>query len=427
VNTCGLEGRSVDALLSLKKLSDRSKEQYLNSLRQFLVYSHQSPDALVRAAKRRPRAFEKQLLEFLDLKEREASAATAWMIRNAVKKFLGVNKVGGVDWARVDDFVPEKRKFGSDRAPTPEEIRAIMNVCDLRTRCLVLFLSSSGARVGALGYLKWRDVVEVEHEGERFARVTIYGGEREQYDTFVTPEAYGHLLQYRRIREGAGEKITPQSPVFVTQFNVEEPRMEKVRGLSVDGATSRLTRVLREANIRAVIHEGRKSKRFEWKQAHGFRKFFKTRMEMSGVRPIITEMLMGHGIGVSVSYMKPTESEMLQEYAKAIDALTIIGGKTMDRGGVLATIRREMLSTRYGEEEIKGMGDLSKLTTEQFVEVLNRKALGLKGSQKVVPAAEVRGLIEQGWEYVSQLPDGYTIVRLPRNGLGGGECPVIPS
>ena len=77
-----------------------------------------------------------------------------------------------------------------------------------------------------------------------------------------------------------------------------------------------------------------------------------------------------------------------------------------------------MLSTRYSEEEIKGMGDLSRMTTEQFVELLNKKALGLKGSQKVVPAAEVRALVEQGWEYVSQLPDGYTIVRLPRNGLG---------
>jgi hypothetical protein len=117
--------------------------------------------------------------------------------------------------------------------------------------------------------------------------------------------------------------VTPQSPVFVTEFSVEEPRMEKVRGLS------------------------------------------------------------------------------------------------MDEGGVRATIRKELLNTKY-TEEIRQMGDLSRMTVERFVEVLNRKSLGLNGwgSQKVVPAAEVRALIEQGWEYVSQLPDGYTIVRLPRNGLG---------
>lgn len=422
MNIYGLKGRSVDVLLSLKKLSDVSKEQYLNSLRLYLRHTGQEPDILVRAAKKRPKEFEKQLLEFLEIKERETSAATVWMIRNSVKKFLDVNKVGGVDWARIDDFVPEKRKFGNDRAPTVEKLRAIVNVSDLRMKCVVLFLSSSGARVGAIGYLKWQDVVEVEYEGVKFARVTIYSGEREQYDTFVTPEAYAHLLEYRRIREGAGEPVQSRSPVFVTEFDAQNPRMEKLRRLSVDGVKCRLAFLMKKAGLRGVIHEGRNSRRFEFKQAHGFRKFFKTRMEMSGVRPIITEMMMGHGIGVAGSYMKPTEREMLEEYAKAIDALTVFGtGQSINRGSVLATIRKEMLSTRYGEDEIREMGDLSKLTTERFVEVLNRKGLGLngKGSQKVVPAAEVRALVEQGWEYISQLPDGYTIVRLPRNGLGG--------
>ena len=65
-------------------------------------------------------------------------------------------------------------------------------------------------------------------------------------------------------------------------------------------------------------------------------------------------------------------------------------------------------------------GYLSRLTVEQFVEILDRKALGLngQGSQKVVPLSEVRAMVEQGWEYVSQLPDGYTIVRLPRPANG---------
>jgi hypothetical protein len=87
---------------------------------------------------------------------------------------------------------------------------------------------------------------------------------------------------------------------------------------------------------------------------------------------------------------------------------------------VLTTIRRKMLSVAYSEEEIARFGDLSKLSKEQFVEIVNRKALGLygKNSQKVVPASEVRAMVEQGWEYVSQLPDGYTIVRLPRPANG---------
>lgn len=57
-----------------------------------------------------------------------------------------------------------------------------------------------------------------------------------------------------------------------------------------------------------------------------------------------------------------------------------------------------MLSTKYSEGEIEEMGDLSKLTTEQFVAAPNRKSLGLngRGNQKVVQAGEVRGSSSKG-------------------------------
>jgi hypothetical protein len=88
---------------------------------------------------------------------------------------------------------------------------------------------------------------------------------------------------------------------------------------------------------------------------------------------------------------------------------------------VLAAIRREMLATRYSEEELGHLGDLSKLTTEQFVESLNRKALGPNGNghheQKVVPSGDVRKMVEEGWEYVAQLPDGGVVMRM----LGGSR------
>jgi hypothetical protein len=63
-------------------------------------------------------------------------------------------------------------------------------------------------------------------------------------------------------------------------------------------------------------------KRHEWKAAHGFRKFYKTRTEQV-MRPINVEITMGHNIGISASYYKPTEKEVLEDYLKAVDLLTI--------------------------------------------------------------------------------------------------------
>lgn len=56
---------------------------------------------------------------------------------------------------------------------------------------------------------------------------------------------------------------------------------------------------------------------------HGFRKFFTKQLVDSKLNPEIREMLLGHKIGLASAYYKPTEQEMLNEYLKALDLLTI--------------------------------------------------------------------------------------------------------
>ena len=56
--------------------------------------------------------------------------------------------------------------------------------------------------------------------------------------------------------------------------------------------------------------------------AHGFRKFYKTRAEQV-MKPINVEITMGHNIGLSSCYYKPMEKEVLEDYLKAVEFLTI--------------------------------------------------------------------------------------------------------
>jgi uncharacterized coiled-coil DUF342 family protein len=55
---------------------------------------------------------------------------------------------------------------------------------------------------------------------------------------------------------------------------------------------------------------------------HGFRKFFKTMAE-TRMSPANVEILLNHDIGVSSSYYKPIEQQLLKDYLQAIDLLTI--------------------------------------------------------------------------------------------------------
>jgi hypothetical protein len=58
--------------------------------------------------------------------------------------------------------------------------------------------------------------------------------------------------------------------------------------------------------------------------SYGFRKFWMNQaVNKAKMNPETREMLLGHRIGIASSYYRPTEDEMLTEFEKAIDALTI--------------------------------------------------------------------------------------------------------
>jgi hypothetical protein len=66
-----------------------------------------------------------------------------------------------------------------------------------------------------------------------------------------------------------------------------------------------------------------KRNRYEFQTDHGMRKWFKTRCEIAGMKSINIEKLMGHSIGISDSYYRVTENELLDDYLKAVPMLTI--------------------------------------------------------------------------------------------------------
>jgi hypothetical protein len=104
--------------------------------------------------------------------------------------------------------MPRGRRFASDRAPTIEEIRKIIEYPDRRIRCIVFTMASSGIRLGAWDYLKWGHIKPTYKNGEvTAATVRIYADEDEEYFTFITAEAYSSILDWMNFRMESGETI----------------------------------------------------------------------------------------------------------------------------------------------------------------------------------------------------------------------------
>jgi hypothetical protein len=80
-------------------------------------------------------------------------------------------------------------------------------------------------------------------------------------------------------------------------------------------------RALWAQGIRTELESGKR--RHEFQTDHGFRQWYKTQCEIAGMKPINIEKLMGHSVGISDSYYRATENELLDDYLKAIPVLTI--------------------------------------------------------------------------------------------------------
>jgi len=70
--------------------------------------------------------------------------------------------------------------------------------------------------------------------------------------------------------------------------------------------------------LRKKLDSGRKHHDFQ--ADHGLRRWFKTRCEISGMKPVNVETLMNHSVGISDSYYRATESDLLDDYLNAIDS-----------------------------------------------------------------------------------------------------------
>lgn len=126
-------------------------------------------------------------------------------------------------------------------------------------------------------------------------------------------------------RKACGENINHESWLMRNLWNVSTPRAKGFvtipKQLKSDGIKRLMERALWAQGIRKDLLQNKR--RHEFQANHSYRKWFKTRCELAGLRSIVVEILLSHSTGISDSYFRPTERELLEEYLKAADFLTI--------------------------------------------------------------------------------------------------------
>lgn len=94
---------------------------------------------------------------------------------------------------------------------------------DRRMKAIIFTMASSGIRLGAWDYLRWRDIEPLSKDGRIVAaKVTVYAGEEDEYFSFITPESFYELERWISYRKEAGEVIDKNTWAMRQLWNTKE-------------------------------------------------------------------------------------------------------------------------------------------------------------------------------------------------------------
>jgi DNA anti-recombination protein RmuC len=131
-----------------------------------------------------------------------------------------------------------------------------------------------------------------------------------------------------------------------------------------------MERAIWAQGLRKKLEPGKK--RHPYQANHSLRKWFKTRCEIAGMKPINIEKLMNHSTGISDSYYRATEQELLEDYLKAAEMLSIDNDKLSLQKQVVELTEKSREETYVirgklseKDEEIRSMKeDLSSMRSQ---------------------------------------------------------------
>jgi hypothetical protein len=139
--------------------------------------------------------------------------------------------------------------------------------------------------------------------------------------------------------------------------------------------TAFIHRLIEKSNVRPRIPNS-KGARTDIMQCHGLRKYFKTNCIQAGMHPLYSEYVMGHRSGLTKSYFKPTDQELLEGNDKALGYVAAINDLTINEEYRLhkkiddLTKRKEEIELR----EIKHREELKSMREEmnqQFTQIMS--------------------------------------------------------
>jgi integrase len=331
----------VNYVSSLK--SPITRKAYVIRLKNYLRYPKISFSTFDELLKRDRRIIEQGVIDILiDMRYKlDLSFSAQNIFLCALTHFFSINDVT-INRKKIKKFMSDSENKYEYRSYTAEEIGRLLLTCDDRERAIILILSSTGMRVGAVHPLCLKDLKKwiIDEQGNYIYQIQVYSSSSKyRYYTFCTPECAVAIDSYLELRKRYGEKLikteTGWNPsnayLIIRAFNRKSFYFNPIpircrTTITTNIIVPKLEAIdLRQRKLPSnnSLPKANSHTRGDLHPCHSFRIFAITQMQRAKVDKTIREMLVNHSTGLDSVYYKASEEEIYLEYLKAIDNLTI--------------------------------------------------------------------------------------------------------
>ncbi len=402
---------------NVKRGSKKTADVYLRRLRAFCENNGKSPLELI---KMKEDDLYNLMLDFVS-SEQERGMADSYIHSSlkAVKSWLSFKRIFVLGKINLKG-TRHTPTLVDEQVPTQAQLRKVFLQATPRDRVCCVLMAHAGLRPRVIGDgndgLQLKDLPELQIHGDTvdFKHIpTIIRVRPElskaghKYMTFLSEEGCEYLREYLEGRIRKGEVLEPSSDLI-------SPKTAKKRFLSTTKIRDSVRHSLRAAGIqnrpyvlRAYFNTQLQIAESKGKMISSYRKFFfghKGDMEArySTAKGILTDEMM---------------NDMREAYRRS-QAFLQTTASAPDEDDRKLEFRRGMLEmSGLTDDEINSM-DLEKMSQEDIWEHIRKKLQGMMlnnaSGQKVISSREIEKYINDGWEYLNEIPGNKAIVRIPK-------------